>query len=163
MEVNNTSGSSPSEVVYVKLSEQFKPALGVSVNGHTDLDEDDEAVIYSQSDFHKNVKSFRYAKNDKEDDYSYGIDMGYKPNTVETGSESADFPPKTVFTFQNSSVSSSKDPVKGTLGSGYNFNQKLVVKNAQKAYANAAGITKDPVGALNQKQVEFKRPKSDFV
>ena len=161
MEVNNTSGTHSPEVLYSQqLSTQFKQNL-VSINGHTPYD-DDEAVTYSQSDFHTNLK-FRYAQENEEDDYRFGIETNYKPNTLETGANNTEFPPKSVFTFQNSSVSSSKDPVKGTLDSKYDFNRTLVVKNAKKAYSNAAGLTKDPVGALNQKQVEFKKPKSDFV
>ncbi|MBR6127113.1 hypothetical protein IKQ21_05450 [bacterium] len=161
MEVNNTSGAYSTEEVYGQLTAPFKPAA-VTINAHTEFD-DDEAVTYSQSDFHKNIKSFKYAKDEQEDNYSFGIDMGYKPNTVETGAQNTEFPPKTVFTFQNSSVSGLKDPVKGTLTSGYDYNKTLIVKNAKQAYSNAAGLTKDPVGALNQKQVEFKKPKSDFV
>ena len=155
MEVNNTSGTPSQEVIYVqRFSDTSKDSL-ININGHTPYD-DDEAVIYSQSDFHKSVKSFRYAQDGKEDNYRFGIETNYKPNTVSTGAETPEFPPKTVFSFQNSTVSSSKDPVKGLLGS-YDARTAMVVKNAKKAYNNAVGITKNPVEALNQKQVEYKK------
>ena len=155
MDVNSILGAQSPEVIYVqRFSDTSKDSL-ININGHTPYD-DDEAVTYSQSDFHKSVKSFRYAQDEKEDNYRFGIETNYKPSTVSTGVETPEFPPKTVFTFQNSTVSSSKDPVKGLLGS-YDARTAMVVKNAKKAYNNAVGITKDPVAALNLKQVEFKK------
>lgn len=155
MEIN-TSGAYSPDIVYGQLTYPFKPAA-ITINAHTPYDKTentDENTAVSLKDFRGNISSFKYEKDDN-DDYQFGIDNGYKPTTVNSGSEAPEFPPKSVKSFSASNYSN-KDIVQGAIKKGYSYDRAVVIAKAQKAYQTSAGITNDPISALNERTFAVK-------
>ena len=144
-----TSGTYSSEKIYGQLSYPFLQT-GIKINAHTPLDkeEDDEATSVSFKDFHAKQPTFKYERQVGETN-TVGLESNYKPSTVSVGTEPPEFPPKNVRAFSVST--SNKDIVQTGLSSGLTYDQAYVRVQAQKAYETSVGLTKNPVGALNER------------
>ena len=145
-----TSGAYSPDKIYGQLSSPFLQ-IGVKINAHTPFDkekEDDEATAVSFKDFHAKQPTFKYERQVGETN-TVGLESNYKPSTVSVGTEPPEFPPKNVRAFSVST--SSKDIVQTGLSNGLTYDQAYVRVKAQKAYETSVGLTKNPVGALNER------------